>query len=325
MATKMVNGRPARLGRAGFLLGPLGWLNERLLDRITPELLSLLFELEPKSMHLLGLAIAHGAGDPLLGLFPKAPKAVVEQVIGYWPEGLDRLTEVLPSVALSLEHYQVIPHLLSDSPIAKFLQHRRTIDDLTIAGLSALPSALRRPAVLKLFDRCERMDRFVHGLRFLGERARLSFDDLVNELGRLDQTEQVVAKIAEIVESLPLPDALSPPSVGSFDRIDRVSEIRRLAKSWHNCLADYLFNINQGTSAVYLSNNGGRPAVAFVSRSDRMGWLLNQIKGPHNSDIDQNCLVEHQTAFLKAGIPDYIDIAAIRYLILQTRWPRVGN
>jgi len=46
------------------------------------------------------------------------------------------------------------------------------------------------------------MDRFVHGLRFLGERAGLSLDEFLNELGALNQTEQVIAKIVEVAESL---------------------------------------------------------------------------------------------------------------------------
>jgi hypothetical protein len=158
--------------------------------------------------------------------------------------GLDRLTEILPSAALSIEDYRAIPKLLSDKVTAKFLQHRKTIDSVMIAGLFALPSALRRPAIFKLFDRCQRMDRFAHGLRFLGERTGLSFDGLVNELSALDQTEQVIARITEIVESLPLPE-LPPLVVGSLYRVDRATEIRSLAKTWHNCLADYLFNIKR--------------------------------------------------------------------------------
>jgi len=194
-----------------------------------------------------------------------------------------------------------------------------------IAGLFALPSALRRPAIFKLFDRCQRMDRFAHGLRFLGERAGLSFDGLVNELSRLDQTEQVIAKVTEVVESLPLPAELPPFVVGSLYRVDRVSEIRCLAKAWHNCLADYLFNINEGTAAVYRSYNGEPPAVAFVSRFDRIGWLLNQIKGPHNVDLEQSLVASHQTAFLNAGIPDYTDVTAIREVVLEGRFPRLRN
>lgn len=134
-----------------------------------------------------------------------------------------------------------------------------------IAGLSALPLVLRRPAVFKLFNQLKRMDRFMHGLRFLSNRANLVFDRFLADLGALDQTDQVIAKIVGLVENPPLP-ALPPPFVGLFQRIDGVAEIKNLAKTWQNCLADYLHSINEGTATVYHLNSGGLPAVAFVLR-----------------------------------------------------------
>ena len=122
MNRKITATRLARPYRPGFLLGPLGWLNKRLSVRTTaePELLSLLFELEPHGMHLLGMAIAHGCDESLLtSLFRQAPKAIVEQSIGFWPEGLDRLVHVLPPTSLSFEEYRAIPQLLSDRTTAK--------------------------------------------------------------------------------------------------------------------------------------------------------------------------------------------------------------
>ena len=136
--------------RSGFLLAPLGWLNERLAISLArePEFLALLFAHEPYAMHLLGIAMAHGCDESLLTpLFRQAPRTLVEQSIGHWPEGLDRLLQILPATVLSLEEYQAIPQLLSEKPTAKFLQHQRTVDGPMIAGLSALPFVLRRPAI----------------------------------------------------------------------------------------------------------------------------------------------------------------------------------
>jgi hypothetical protein len=79
---------------------------------------------------------------------------------------------------------------------------------------------LRRPAIFKLFDDIDGMDRFVVGLRFLSDRADLAFDTLVEELCSLDQTEQVRAKIAGLADRLPLPNACRPSrsalSIGSM-------------------------------------------------------------------------------------------------------------
>jgi len=140
--------RSTRAYRPGFLLGPLGWLNDRLSISLVrePEFLTLLFSLEPYAMHLLGIAMAHNCNESLLTpLFRQAPRALVEQSIGHWPEGLDRLLNVLPATALSLEEYRAIPQLLSDKPTAKFLQHQRAIDGPMIAGLTALPFVLVAP------------------------------------------------------------------------------------------------------------------------------------------------------------------------------------
>ena len=105
MNTDISASRSYSFFKPGFLLGPLGWLNERLsVSRVPdPNLLSLLFGLEPHAMHMLGIAIAHGCDHTLLTtLFRQAPRTIVEQSIGFWPEGLDRLVRALPATALSL-------------------------------------------------------------------------------------------------------------------------------------------------------------------------------------------------------------------------------
>ena len=66
---------------------------------------------------------------------------------------------------------------------------------------------------------------------------------LVEELGSLDQTEQVRAEIAALADRLPLPDRLPAEQLGTFHRIDDPTQIRSLAKSWHNCLGEYLHEV----------------------------------------------------------------------------------
>ena len=57
------NDRPLR---PGFLVGPLGWLNERLNRALARdrELFVTLFELNPHRMHVLALGLAHDDGEP---------------------------------------------------------------------------------------------------------------------------------------------------------------------------------------------------------------------------------------------------------------------
>jgi hypothetical protein len=301
----------------------LGWLNQRLSVRTTaePELLSLLFELEPHAMHLLGVAIAHGCNESLLApLFRQAPKTIVEQSIGFWPGGLDRLVHVLPPTALSLEEYRAIPQLLSDKSTAKYLNHSPIIDGSIIAGLASLSDQLRRPSIFKLFGQIEGMDRFVNGLGFLSERAGVGLDDLIAELSRIDQPEQVVAKIAALVDSLPLQESLPPPLIGSFRRVDSVAKIRLIAKDWRNCVADCLHDINATRSAIYLSAYDDPPAVALLCRIDRLGWALQQIRGPNNEVPNPQQSARYEQTFAQANIPPWLDIAAIKGALMKVRW-----
>ena len=54
-----------RWRRPGFLLEPLGWVQDRLTKAIEgePTLVELLFELDQFRMHLMALALAHMTGE----------------------------------------------------------------------------------------------------------------------------------------------------------------------------------------------------------------------------------------------------------------------
>ena len=249
-------------------------------------------------------------------------QAVLAEIIGHCPPGLTRALRVLPDVVLGPENYRALVGLLNDKATATFLHHRRSINEPIIAGLAALPIPLRRFPIFKLFDHVEGVDRFMHGLQHLSCRAGIACDALIAQLGAYDQTEQVIARIVELADSLPLVDGLPSPQIGCFRRVDSVPEIRALAKAWANCLGNALHDISAGTSAVYLSSYDGPPAVALVGRADRLGWVVVQIKGPRNVDLDAASLLAHHNAFAEAGIPRSGDVAAIKDLILQSRWSR---
>src|ERR1039458_5576617 len=172
---------------------------------------------------------------------------------------------------------------------------------------------------MSMFNPFSTMFLFVDGLRFLASRMGLPFESLANQIGALDQPEQVIAKITQLVDDLPLPDTLPPVEIGGFRRLDAVAEIRDLAKNWQNCLADCLFNVNDGTSAIYLSDH--RQAVCFLCRYGRMGWFLVQAKGPKNAAIEPDQLAQIHAAFADAGIPQSSMIEAIKSIIKADEWP----
>src|ERR1019366_1699986 len=98
--------------------------------------------------------------------------------------------------------------------------HRTSITEQIITGLHTLPAALRSVAIMSMFNPFSRMLLFVDGLRFLASRTGLPFESLANQIGALDQPDQVAAKITQLVDGLPLPDTLPPIEIGGFRRLD---------------------------------------------------------------------------------------------------------
>jgi hypothetical protein len=311
----------------GFLLAPLGWAMNRLGEAIDsePSLLGPLLQLDKRRMHLIAFALAHMDQDvssDLAFLLLREPhRKVLDLSLGACPTGLNRALGHLPPHVLDAENYRNLADLLNDRATAKFLHHRSSIDEAMIAGLARLPLNLRRPAILAMFDKVEGMGRVVDGLRCLAARARLPFDVLATEIGSLAQTEQVVAKISQLAESLPLLDTWPPPKVGPYRRIDNIAEIRSLAKEWQNCLASCVSNITDGTSAVYRTEPPDHPAVCFVRRQRRLGWFLEQVKGPKNIDLQPQQLAQAYSVFADAGIFQTLMIEAIKNMILTNEWP----
>jgi hypothetical protein len=237
-----------------------------------------------------------------------------------YPAGLSGAIEHLPPKVLTADSYRKLVDLLIDPTTAKFLHHSKSITDLVITGLHNLPAALRRPAIISMCGKVDGMHKFVDGLRFLASRASLPFDQVATEIGCLDQPEQIAAKLRQLTERLPLPGQSLPLKIGNFRRLDTIAEIRGLAKNWRNCLAECLYTINDGTAAVYQSEDW--QAVCYISRQGRMGWFVAQVRGPKNVAIEPNQLAQIYAAFAAASIPDVSIIEAIKNILITHEWSR---
>jgi hypothetical protein len=235
-ATKTIGNRR----RPGFLLEPLGWVQDRLSQAIAvePRLVELLFDLDHARMHLTALALAHMSGDVTpdlaLMLLQESRKTILNLSVGHRPVGINRALHHLPPKVLTAESYRNLTDLLNDPVTAKFLHHTASITELLITGIHRLPAGLRTTAIMAMFNQIDDMIWFVDGLRFLASRTGLPFESLANQIGALDQPDQVAAKITQLVDGLPLPDTLPPIEIGGFRRLDAVAEIRDLAKNWQN-------------------------------------------------------------------------------------------
>jgi hypothetical protein len=96
----------------------------------------------------------------------------------------------------------------------------------------------------------------------------------------------LVSRIAELVETLPLPTDFPPPHIQKARRIDWPAEIRAFSETWNNALADYIGEINAGTCALYLWEDGDFSASFSVTRCGRLGWFLNEMRGPDDSAVN---------------------------------------
>jgi hypothetical protein len=316
--------------KPGFLLEPLGWVQDRLRQAIEvePRLVELLFDLDHARMHLTALALAHMSGDVTpdlaLILLQESRKTILNLSIGHRPVGIGRALRRLPPKVLAAEIYRKLVDLLDDPVPAKFLHHTGSITDLLITGIHRLPAGLQTAAIMAMFNQIDDMIWFVDGLRVLASRAGLRFDTLAHQIGTLDQPDQVAATIRQVVDSLPLPATLPSAEIEGFRRLDTVAEIRELAKNWRNCLAGYLFSVNDGTSAIYLSEQ--LEAVCSLGHHGRMGWFLLQTKGPRNAAIEPDQLAQIHAAFADAGIPEAAIIDPIKSIIQTGKWSRqVGD
>src|SRR5450756_2942476 len=96
--------------RPGFLLEPLGWVQDRLRQAIEvePRLVELLFDLDHARMHLIALALAHMSGDVTpdlaLILLQGSKKTILNLSVGYRPVGIGRALRRLPPKAVSYTH-----------------------------------------------------------------------------------------------------------------------------------------------------------------------------------------------------------------------------
>jgi hypothetical protein len=245
-------------------------------------------------------------------------RKTIEKLLGRCPSGIKRVLDHLPAEVLAPENYRRLIELLADHKTAKVLHHAQFIDDRIIRTLHGLPPQLRNPCMLRALDHRDREYGFSDGLRFLIARGvASSFDALVCELASASQPEQIYAKISELVEALPLPDALPPTRVGIAHRLDQPTAIRSLATNWHNCIVRYLDDINAGTCAVYFWEDSDLQAACLVRRYGRLGWFVEEVKGPRNVDVEPGQLAKISAAFSDAGISQCETIAAILCMIRE--------
>ena len=270
-------------------------------------------------MHLIALALAYrpceiNASFARLIIGGALP-AVVDAVLDRRPDGLKRALAHLPVGVLPRASYRQLIELLEEPAAAKLIYHLESLQVKYIGLLHSIPAPLRRITAGAVSDWRIEPEGFVDGLRLLAARgAASSFDALVADLAAIRQPAQFVARIGKLVQQLPLPELMPPAKVGMARRLDGVAEICRLAKRWQNCLAsDYLNPVNDGRAAAYFWPHAQAPAACVITRHGRLGWTLDDAKGPENAELPPARLEEIHRAFATVGIPVYSTVKALEH------------
>jgi hypothetical protein len=305
----------------GHLLTPLGWaaIPLTLIVSAYPALLADLFGMTRERMHLIALALTHleAPSSPEIAslLIRGSSPQVLQHVLGRCPTGAKRALKHLPTEVLRQQNYRLLIQLLDDPDSAKVLHHACKIDDRAIRVLADLPQKLRKPLAFALADWPRKLNGLTDSLQFLvSHGVGANVEELVAELAKVKAGPQLAATIAFWVSRLPLPEAMPPATVGNARRLDEVGTVCSLAGRWRNCLASYSSGIDAGSCAVYLWEDAERPAACLIARHGRLGWFLDEVKGPRNSEVGADQLEVIAAAFADVGVASTQIVRAIENL-----------
>jgi hypothetical protein len=305
----------------GILLQPFRWAAEPLAamtaadHSLVPDLLGI----SRPRMHLIGLGLAHlnPPVPPDIGplLVRGSRRQILDRVLGQTPAGMRRVLRHLPDQVLRRGNYRRLVRLLAHSEAAKVLHHADEIDDTAIWVLGELPQSLRRPLAFALPNWPRKLNGLNDSLQFLVCRGiAANVNELTAKLAAVTTWPQLVAMVEFWVSRLPLPETMPPASVGKAQRLDHVEKVYSLGRAWRNCLGIYGGAIDDGRCAVYLWEDGERPAACLVRRHGRLGWFLDEVKGRRNSEVEPDLVAAIGRAFAEVGVPWSQVISAIEHI-----------
>jgi hypothetical protein len=235
---------------------PFGWAAKPLaaMFQTDPSLYSALFTLSRPRMHLIALALTHWEGEfdaqfarlLILG----SALSILDIVLGRRPMGLKRALGHLPVSALPRASYRQLIELLENPATAKLIYHVDTIEEEYLGLLYNIPAPLQRIAAkLGAIDDSRMKPRaLTDGLRILAARgAAPSFEALVADLASIRQLEQVIARIAKLVQQLPLPELMPPATVNRDGHAQAIIDPSRMPISSRRTRLNAFFLITRAT------------------------------------------------------------------------------
>lgn len=308
----------------GYLMEPIGWAGQQLarLAGEDPASLTGLLSISKARMHVIALVLAQAQETDLsislADLLGQRLGDVLVRLRPAVPAGLKGVVRRLPNRVLNPGSYRLLLSLMADPDVARLLAHGPEIDDRRLQALADTPPALRPVAMATMEGELDALVGLTESLAWLAARRTETSDEgLIADLAGRRQPRQLVARLRRLVEDLPVPQIGPPDVVGAARRIDSPPEVRQLAKAWRNCLVTFQHRIDDGRCVVYRWPAPVGPALALVERHGRLGWFLEQVKGPNNRDLPAEALEVVEDEFAGAGVPAVRLAAPLEALIAQ--------
>ena len=259
-----------------------------------------LFCLSTVSRHALGLVLVTNSVIQAGDFIYKKDKAILKQVLQRDWIGSGKILGKLPAIMLSPDQYKKLRTLLGCDKAKKYLQHASMINGNTIDVLFALPEQLRVQPILKhlrcaseaelLSALCGSMSN-VDGLiqKAKDAKTRSAFWD--------EGCTHLVARAFDLQTG----PAIKHPAI---HQIKSPVDLLKLAKSYRNCLRNYIGEGISGES-IFFEYRGDEPAVIAVeSRFGPHAGVIKEIKGIGNAEVSGDTYATIVDAFKEHGIVD---------------------
>ena len=233
-----------------------------------------------------------------------------------YPSGPGGILGVLPKLKnrpLSQEDYQRLIRLLSDKTTSKYVCHvkrLRKFDIRLFGNLEKIPEEFHTTEVF----RCIKTDNDFDKLRFLiklVKRLEVKIDsrEIDRATKKMKDLDQLASWVARKISGQPFPP---PPWCGN-DRIKPIcsaSELKKVARKFRNCSADYLGKIVCGYYYLYVDEQTS--TMINMQNTLLYGWEVRQMKGIGNKDPTFHCKREIALEFSNAGFEMGSEIQLLR-------------
>jgi hypothetical protein len=230
----------------------------------------------------------------------KKDKEILKQVLQKDWMGSAKILAKLPAIMLSPDQYKKLRTLLGRDKAKKYLQHASIIDGNTIDVLYALPEQLRVQPVMKHL-RCQSEAEFLSSL--CGSVTNV--DGLIQKAKDADSRskfwdEGCTHLIARFFH-LQTGPAINHPDI---HQVMTPIELLKLAKSFRNCLRNYVGEGVSGETVFYIYRGAEPVVISVESRFGEHVGIIKEMKAAGNGEVSKTTREVIVNAFKEHDIID---------------------